>query len=149
MSASSRAERVGSIPMEVLLIIDLRADSPADETVLEDLGNWLKNEFELRGTVRRKLTLPEPGTMGAVTDLLTVALASGGAVTVLAASLGVWFAQPRRSDVRLRITTAAGEKIEVDAKRVRDVEALLQAVLAREAGALLPAEGDDGAAARS
>jgi hypothetical protein len=131
------------------LIIDLCADSSADETVLEDLGNWLSNEFELRGAVRRNGARPEVGKMGAASDLLSVALASGGAITVFAASLRVWFAQPRRSDIRLKITTAAGDMIEIDAKRVYNVEALLQAVLAREAAAQLATGSDAGAAARS
>lgn len=129
------------------MIIDFRAGSTADETVLEDLGNWLINEFELRGSIRRAAARPLPGEMGAVSDVLSVTLAGGGAVSVLAASLRVWFAQPRRSDVRLKIIAPGGEVIEVDAKRVNDVEALLKAVLARQPAARLPAEDDDGAAA--
>lgn len=132
-----------------LLIIDLQIDPSVDETELEDLGNWLANEFELHGAVRRSSQPPETGTMGAVSNVLSMALAGGGTITVLAASLRVWFAQPRRSDIRLKITTSHGEVVELDAKRVNSAEALLKAMLARDAAAGLPAEGDDGAATRS
>jgi hypothetical protein len=129
------------------LIVDLRAGSAADETVLEDLESWLTSDFDLRGAVRRNIVQPRTGEMGAVSDVLSVALASGGAVTALAASLRVWFAQPRRSDVRLKVTTAQGETIELDARRIDNAEAILKVVLTRETAVQLPAEGDDGAAA--
>lgn len=64
-------------------------------------------------------------------DAVTVALSAGGALSVLASSLRVWFAQPRRSDVRLKIRQADGGTLELDAKRVRagELEAILRTAL--------------------
>jgi hypothetical protein len=117
-------------------------DSDADRATLGELGDWLRDEFELRGRVRMVSRPPEPGRMGAVADTLSVALAGGGAISVLAASLRVWFAQPKRSDIRVTIRTARGDVVEIDAKRVVDAEAILSSALA-----LRPTEDDQGASA--
>ncbi|WP_157855149.1 effector-associated constant component EACC1 [Kitasatospora purpeofusca] len=102
------------------------------ETVAEaeSLTDWLRGE---PGLTRVTLTgrAPAPGEMGSVLDAVTVALGAGGALSVLASSLRVWFAQPRRSDVRLKIRRADGGTLELDAKRVRagDLEDLLRTAL--------------------
>ncbi|WP_149030238.1 hypothetical protein [Kitasatospora sp. MBT66] len=102
------------------------------ETVAEaeSLTDWLRGE---PGLPRVTLTgrAPAPGEMGSVLDAVTVALGAGGALSVLASSLRVWFAQPRRSDVRLKIRRADGGTLELDAKRVRagDLEDLLRTAL--------------------
>jgi hypothetical protein len=105
-----------------------------DGVLLEDLQGWLSLESELRGAVAAVQTAPRPGELGTVTDALAVALGGGGTLTVLAASLRAWFAQPRRSDVRIVIRDADGRSVEVDAKRVTDVQALLIAVLPQARG---------------
>ncbi|MER7707766.1 hypothetical protein ABTX81_33340 [Kitasatospora sp. NPDC097605] len=103
------------------------------ETVAEaeSLTDWLRGEPGLRGvalTGRR----PGPGEMGAVLDTVSVAVGAGGGLSVLAASLRTWFAQPRRSDVRLKIRRPGGVTVELDARRVRagDLETILRAALA-------------------
>lgn len=96
---------------------------------LDELRDWLRQEPELRGRVSAVETPPKPGELGVVTDLLSVALGSGGAITVLAASLKAFFAQPRRSDLKVTIRTADGGSVTIDAKRVGDVEALLTRAL--------------------
>ncbi|MEV6979041.1 hypothetical protein [Kitasatospora sp. NPDC093806] len=103
----------------------------------ESLADWLRGEPGLVG-VRLKGKAPGPGEMGSVLDTVTVALGAGGGLSVLASSLRTWFAQPRRSDVRLKVRRPGGATVEVDAKRVRagELEALL-----REA--LESADGDD------
>lgn len=68
---------------------------------------------------------------------MTVAVGAGGAVSVLAASLRTWFAQPKRSDIRLKVRRPDGETVELDAKRVRgkdlkELEAVLRQVLDRD-----------------
>ncbi|MFD0274401.1 hypothetical protein ACFVHB_10905 [Kitasatospora sp. NPDC127111] len=96
----------------------------------ESLADWLRGEPGLAG-VTLTGAKPAPGELGSVADLVTVAAGAGGALTVLAASLRTWFAQPRRSDVRLKIRRPGGETVELDAKRVRgeDVAAILRHVL--------------------
>ncbi|MFE2109632.1 hypothetical protein ACFXAF_27740 [Kitasatospora sp. NPDC059463] len=103
------------------------------ETVAEaeSLTDWLRGEPGLRG-VALTGRAPRPGEMGAVLDTVSVALGAGGGLSVLASSLRAWFAQPRRSDVRLKIRRPGGATVELDAKRVRagELEALLRAALA-------------------
>lgn len=66
--------------------------------------------------------------MGAIDAALVVALGSGGAGAVLAASVSTWLSQPRRADVTLTVTAEDGRHIELDARRVRDPAALLREV---------------------
>lgn len=72
--------------------------------------------------------VPVAGELGAAVEVLVAAVGSGGAVSVLAASLKAFLAQPRRSDVTIVLTAADGRRVEIDAKRVRDVEALVREV---------------------
>jgi hypothetical protein len=82
------------------------------------------------------------GQLGAtLLDALQVSLAAGGTLTVLAASLAVWFRQPRRSSIRLEVTVSPGKtRLVLDAKNVKDAEALI-----RQAAGLTrtPPTGDD------
>ncbi|MFJ8435366.1 hypothetical protein ACIQ9P_29125 [Kitasatospora sp. NPDC094019] len=110
----------------------------------ESLTDWLRGE---PGLTRVTLTgrAPAPGEMGSVLDAVTVALGAGGALSVLASSLRVWFAQPRRGDVRLKIRRADGGTLELDAKRVRagDLEDLLRTALEVPAPAAPEASGPE------
>jgi hypothetical protein len=96
--------------------------------VLRSLLDWLRHEDALRGRVRAVQTPLRPGEMGGVLDLLEVALGSGGAGAVLAASVSSWLSQPRRADVTLTVTAEDGRHIELDARRVRDPAVLLREV---------------------
>jgi hypothetical protein len=96
---------------------------------VESLQDWLALEPELRPHVRAVGRAPIEGHLGSVTDLLTVAVGAGGALSVLASSLRVWLNQPRRSDVHIIIHGSDGSVVEVDAKRVDDVAMLLKATL--------------------
>lgn len=106
--------------------LDLSVDGDDAAEGLAELQDWLRQEPEFRGRVTAVGRPPQPGELGVVTDLLSVAASSGGALSVLAASLKAFFAQPRRADLKVTITAPDGRKIEVDAKRVKDVDALLQ-----------------------
>ncbi|MBF6332037.1 effector-associated constant component EACC1 [Nocardia transvalensis] len=106
----------------------MRLNQDRTEEVLA-LYEWLRREPEFRGRVRLLGGGPEPGEMGAVTDILLVALGGGGALTMLASSLKVFFAQPRRSDLEITIETPEGRRISVTAERVADPEALVRQVL--------------------
>jgi hypothetical protein len=107
--------------------LSVEGDKPVEG--LAELSDWLRQESELRGLVSLGAAVPRPGELGALSDLLMVALGSGGTLSVLAASLKVFLAQPRRSDVRIVVTAPDGRRVELDAKRVGDVEQLLRQTL--------------------
>jgi Effector Associated Constant Component 1 len=108
--------------------LELRLEEGEPQELLS-LQEWLVREPELRGTVTVQRGEVRPGTMGALGDALVVAAGSGGALSVLFASLKVWFAQPRRSDVRIELQRADGERIVLDAARVSRPEELVREVL--------------------
>ena len=107
--------------------LSVEGDDPVEG--LAELADWLGQESDLRGLVSPVSAVPGPGELGALTDALVAAVGSGGAISILAASLKVFLAQPRRSDVRIVLRTADGRRVEVDAKRVGDVEALVRETL--------------------
>jgi len=115
----------------MIVQLSVEGDEPAEG--LAELSDWLYQESELRGLVSPGDVVPGPGTLGALSDLLMVAVGSGGTLSVLATSLKVFLAQPRRSDVRIVVVSPDRGRVELDAKRVGDVEQLLRQALG-EAG---------------
>ncbi|MGH3930392.1 MAG: effector-associated constant component EACC1 [Pseudonocardiaceae bacterium] len=95
---------------------------------LVSLRRWLTSEDELRGRVTLDQPLLTPGQMGALADVLLVALGGGGAGTVLAHSLRVWLSQ-RRGDVTIEVSTPDGRSVKLAAKGVADVTQLIREVL--------------------
>jgi hypothetical protein len=97
---------------------------------VESLSDWFRGEPELAGRLRVTGPMPGEGELGALADVLVVAVGSGGALSVLATSLKAWLAQPRRSDVRILVQRDDGQTVEiasrVDAERV---DALLRQAL--------------------
>ena len=94
---------------------------------LAALGEWLVGEDELRGRVRISHS-PISGTeLGSVPELLTVALGTGGAGTVLASSLKTWLAT-RRTAAKITVE-AAGRSVTLDIQTVGDVAPLLKQIL--------------------
>lgn len=93
---------------------------------LAELHRWLRREPEFRGCIDAMARSAGPDELGTLPDVLSVAVGSSGLLTVLAASLKVFLSQPRRSDVRITIKAADGRSVDIDAKRVTDVEALLR-----------------------
>ena|SRR2546423_13971817 len=87
-------------------------DDAHDELSL--LRNWLADEPEFRGRVRLESAPIEAGTMGGLAEALTVALASGGALMVLASSVSVWL-QQRRSTLTVKIVNPDGSSQEITA----------------------------------
>jgi membrane-associated two-gene conflict system component 1 (EACC1) len=94
-----------------------------NDAELRSLFDWLSREDALDGTLQWAPADVRPGDMGAVTDVLLVALGSGSAGAVLARSVSVWLTT-RRADVKVKISTARGV-VEMDARRVRDPESLI------------------------
>ncbi|MEV7232193.1 hypothetical protein AB0M79_35085 [Polymorphospora sp. NPDC051019] len=74
---------------------------------LLSLGRWLADEAELRGHVTTRHGSPSEGEMGTVTDVLIVAVASGGALTVLSGSIATWLRQ-KKSDISVEIAYPDG-----------------------------------------
>jgi hypothetical protein len=101
--------------------ISLVGGNPAAD--LESLDDWLQGEPELAGRVRVCAPVPREGELGALAEVLVAAVSSGGALSVLAASLYTWLSQPRRSDVRIRVEGGDGRVVEIDADRVNAQQA--------------------------
>lgn len=95
---------------------------------LLSLRDWLAREDDLRGYVAIDQLVVAPGEMGAVVDVLSVAVGAGGAVTVLANSISVWLTQ-RHSDVKIEVTGGDGRSVIVEAQRVRDAAELVELAL--------------------
>lgn len=116
---------------EGLIVVDFRVSVAGADPVggLEELAEWLGLEPGLRGLIRPAVSVPSPGQLGGVTDVLVAALGTGGAVSVFASSLRAFLSQPRRSDVRIVVQDPDGRRVEVVAQRVEDVEGLLRRAL--------------------
>lgn len=108
--------------------VSLVGDDVAGE--LESLDDWLRGEPELAGRVKMLAPMPKFGELGALADVLVVAVGSGGTLSVLAAALHAWLSQPRRSDIRVRIKRG-DDVVEIDGHRVgaEQVSALVREAL--------------------
>ena len=110
--------------------IDIRVLCAADaEADVRSLYDWLKSEYDLCQS-RVGLTSPRinDGEMGTGLEIVTVALSSGGTVTVLANSLSVWL-RTRGTDLTFEISGPTG-KIVIAAQRARDPKELIEAIVA-------------------
>lgn len=97
----------------------LGAAEVAEQT--RSLFAWLAGEDELRGRVRLVEADPVPGTMGALPTELLVALAPGGAGTILASAVIAWI-RHRTGEVTCTVTRPDGVSVSVTGKRVRDAD---------------------------
>jgi hypothetical protein len=110
--------------------MSIRLSVESDDSVgdLEELSDWLGQEAELRGLITEASEKPSPGELGALTDAIVVAVGSGGALTVLVGSLQAFLTMPRHTDMRIKIKGTSGRTVTVDAKRVKDPDALIREV---------------------
>ena len=91
---------------------------------LTSLYSWLQRDDDLRGQVKSVAADSKPGDMGSVTELLTVALGSGGAVAALSSTLNAWVAA-RRSKILIEITNGdSTQRVEINSANA-DTAALL------------------------
>ncbi|MGD0699140.1 MAG: hypothetical protein ABSA02_04565 [Trebonia sp.] len=98
-----------------------------DVEVIQSLADWLAAERELRGRVQTIDGSIREGQLGAVTEMITVALGSGGAGTVLASSLITWLkARPTRAKL---IVKSGDRLVELDIQTMQDVRPLLEQML--------------------
>lgn len=120
LSVMSRLDLGGSVSVTVA------AAGDDARLVLESLFEWLRHEEPLRGRIEFRPTTVAPDAMGAVDEVLTVALGAGGAGAVLARSLTEWL-KHRTSDIRVTLTRPNGDTIAIDG-RVRDPAKLIDTV---------------------
>ena len=92
---------------------------------IRSLFRWLQSEEDLPNPTFTPAALG-PEDMGAVSDVLVVALGSGGAGAVLANSLSVWVRQ-RSSDLKLTVSGKNGT-VHLDGERIKDPVAVIQAL---------------------
>ena len=81
---------------------------------LSALRQWLSDEPEFRGRITTGGAQLSDSDMGAVVDVLVVAVGSGGALTMLVSSISSWL-QQRRSEVEVEMTTSTGEIVRIRA----------------------------------
>jgi hypothetical protein len=94
---------------------------------LAALGEWLQGEDELRGQVHAVHGATGETELGPVVELLTVALGTGGAGTVLASSLKTWLMTRRTAAV---ITVKSGKRsVTLDIQTADTVAPLLEQIL--------------------
>jgi hypothetical protein len=94
---------------------------------LAALGEWLGSEADLRGRVRTVHGPIGKTELGSITDLLTVALGTGGAGTVLASSLKTWLVT-RRTTAKITVESA-GRSVTLDIQTVGAMAPLLDQIL--------------------
>jgi hypothetical protein len=80
---------------------------------LASLYAWLTGDPDFRGRVTTIQAPIRPDEMGAVGDVLAVAVASGGTLTVLANSISIWL-QQRHSTISVELTDPTGARIKIE-----------------------------------
>jgi hypothetical protein len=108
--------------MEVTVRVD--AEHLGDE--LRSLREWMIADAELRGRVHLTVRPPEPGKLGAVSDSLTVALGSGGAVTATATAVStvlITWIRRRAGTITVKLTRPDGASVEYHAENIRGLSA--------------------------
>ncbi|WAL94550.1 effector-associated constant component EACC1 [Streptomyces sp. Je 1-369] len=109
--------------------IQIKVSGPAgsDSALVRDLHAWLQREDELRGRVRLAGGPPEPGQMGAVSELVLTAVSSG-TVAALVASAQLWIKQ-RRANLSIVVRHPDGKEVEIDAEQISGAEEFIRTVL--------------------
>jgi hypothetical protein len=125
------------VPVEVTVTVT----GSGEAWDLAALRDWLRAEPELRGRVRLAGKPPDPGSMGALSDLLTVAVGPGAAVTVFASALVTWIRHRTRT-AHVRVSWPDGAEIELSTDRLGSMDAA--AVQAQVAGLVRALESRGG-----
>ena len=104
--------------------LGVQAQTGDHASATDELYDWLRQDPELRGLVRRDLADSAPaGAMGgAWSELLTLLLAPGGPTAAAGAALVVWL-QNRRSNVTVTIDRPDGTQLVVASEKVRPLTA--------------------------
>lgn len=107
----------------------------ADADELRDLHRALAAEPDLRGRVALRHRPPAPGHLGPIVEAVEVALAPGGALTVVSGAVLVWL-RHRRSSVKIKLTRGK-DTVELTAHRVRGLDPAALSELTAELAATL------------
>ncbi|MCX4684267.1 hypothetical protein OG401_08060 [Kitasatospora purpeofusca] len=111
--------------MEIGLALVDGGSGAAVPAAVRSLAQRLRAEDELRGRVALRGTGPVAGEMNAgVVQLVTVALASGGAGTVLVRVVADWL-RGQRSHLVIKVSRAEHETYELELDNVKDAGVLL------------------------
>ncbi|MFC9507330.1 hypothetical protein [Streptomyces sp. NPDC057002] len=113
--------------VEYRLLID-DAGPGAAATQLGELADWLRHERELRGRVRTEHGEIAGGEMGGLPEAVVVAVAAGGAVSVLARAAVEWV-KHRTRDVTLKVVEPGGESLEISVRRATSQDTLVTELL--------------------
>lgn len=110
--------------------VDIRVEGEQDPRALEELGRFLRSERTLTGRVKLARRPVIEGELGAgAFELVSVALGSGGAVSVLAGALNTWLGA-RRGTISL---TVDGNSVTVpQGTPVEEIERLVRLLERRE-----------------
>jgi hypothetical protein len=109
--------------------VQVTVDGGSDELVR--LSQWLRSEDELRGRVRLAARPAEDSAMGGAFEFITVAVSSGGAVTVLVKSLFSWLSlRDKPTTMKVRFTRSNGDTAEVELDGGQDHRAVLAKLMA-------------------
>lgn len=117
------------------------------------LTSWLRAEDRLRDGVTTapaaSSAAPPDELSAGATDVLLVAVGSGGAAMVLVQAIAGWLTH-RREDVTVRLTLPGGSLAELDVRRARDMDqvtALIEAAVRALADHETSVETNDGSGA--
>ncbi|MFJ8437210.1 hypothetical protein ACIQ9P_38550 [Kitasatospora sp. NPDC094019] len=106
--------------MEIGLALVDGGSGAAVPAAARSLAQRLRVEDALRGRVELRQTAPAAGEMNAgVVELVTVALASGGAGTVLVRVVADWL-RGQRGHLVIRVSRAEHETYELELDNVKD-----------------------------
>ncbi|MEU7166131.1 hypothetical protein AB0A70_16015 [Streptomyces morookaense] len=108
----------------------------------DDLRRWLGGQPELRGRIRRRADVPEPGTMGAAADAVIAVLEPGGVVAALAGAVVTWV-RTRGGTQTVTVTRADGTRFTLSSTQVKGLDARQTAELAGRLAAMLEDRGDE------
>jgi Effector Associated Constant Component 1 len=95
--------------------VQIRLSGDAAQALLPELRAWLSREDALRGRVSAAELVIPPGQMGAVAEVLIVALGAQGAGTAVATSLATWI-RHRRPSVDIEVTGTDGRRTKIAAR---------------------------------
>ncbi len=106
---------------------DVTVQSVTDAYELQD---WLDRSRELRGHSAVAVPPAEVGYQGPISDIVAVALSSGGAVAMLIRAVLSWMELRRNSGkIHVKFRSKDGAELQVEVDRVHDRDALLDRVL--------------------
>jgi hypothetical protein len=116
-----------SVEYRSYMLIEIKIESRDPATDLAELWEWLDGEPKLRALLHKTPRRMTESELGTVWDAISIAVGSGGVLTVLARSLSTWL-KSRRGSVMMTIKTPSRE-IKIDIQGTRDPLPAIQELL--------------------